>query len=542
MTANLEKPTSIVQHIDDTDDGIVKLSEAAADAATKGQATTGYEELTPWQTMNAFKVCTFVCFAIAFSAATDGYQIGINASIIANKGFVAQFGTAKDKTGNRILASPILSAWSSIMSVGQIIGMTSLSFVSSKFGRKAAMYSYWLILVGSVFAESFATSWPGWLVGKLMAGIGVGGVQSTIPTYISEVAPIRIRGGLLMCYSFWWTVGSFFAQVALRTLSKSHPTHFRLPIYTQFGQLALMLFIYIFIPESPAWCVTVGKLERARKSLLKLNRGVENYNVEQQIEILILAAEHEQAVAVEQRREKWYAIFQGTDGLRTVISLWTNLTQQFIGLTLFGTFGTYFFQQAGLKDPFTIKVITSSIQIGTVIVVVLLADRIGRRWLACTGTTISWASCVAIGIVGVVPQVNASTYIFILFACFWNVGLATNGATGWGYIGEVSSQRLRPYTAGFGAASTCVVGVIMNVLVPYMVNANKWAWGLKTGWFYAGVGFPFTLGMWFLIPETTSRSAAELDELFERKIKPWRFHKTETATEKIVKAGRSDHN
>ena len=76
MTANLEKPTSIVQHIDDTDDGIVKLSEAAADAATKGQATTGYEELTPWQTMNAFKVCTFVCFAIAFSAATDGYQIG----------------------------------------------------------------------------------------------------------------------------------------------------------------------------------------------------------------------------------------------------------------------------------------------------------------------------------------------------------------------------------------------------------------------------------------------------------------------------------
>jgi hypothetical protein len=84
-----------------------------------------------------------------------------------------------------------------------------------------------------------------------------------------------------------------------------------------------------------------------------------------------------------------------------------------------------------------------------------------------------------------------------------DVGLATNGATGWGYIGEISSQRLRPYTAGFGAASTAAVGVVMNVLVPYMVNANKWGWGLKTGWFYAGVGLPFTLGMWFLIPETS---------------------------------------
>jgi hypothetical protein len=81
-------------------------------------------------------------------------------------------------------------------------------------------------------------------------------------------------------------------------------------------------------------------------------------------------------------------------------------------------------------------------------------------------------------------------------------GLATNGATGWGYIGEISSQRLRPYTAGFGAAVTCVAGVVMNVLVPYMTNASKWNWSLKTGWFYAGVGLPFVVGMWLLIPET----------------------------------------
>ena len=112
--------------------------------------------------------------------------------------------------------------------------------------------------------------------------------------------------------------------------------------------------------------------------------------------------------------------------------------------------------------------------------------------------------------------------------------MTANGAAGWGYIGEISSQRLRPYTAGFGAASTCVIGVVMGQLTPYMVNSSKWDWGLKTGWFYAGVGLPFAAGMWFLIPETAGRSAAELDELFERKIKPWRFAKTETATQRLV--------
>lgn len=54
------------------------------------------------------------------------------------------------------------------------------------------------------------------------------------------------------------------------------------------------------------------------------------------------------------------------------------------------------------------------------------------------------------------------------------VGLQCSGSTGWGFVGEISSQRLRPYTAGFAAAISCVGGVIMNVLVPYMLNENQW--------------------------------------------------------------------
>lgn len=282
------------------------------------------------------------------------------------------------------------------------------------------MYTYWVVIVGSVLTECLARSWQSWLVAKLLAGIGVGCLQSTVPTYISEVAPTRIRGGLLMCYSFWWTLGSFFAQVALQHLASDNPTNYLTPIYTQWAHIAIMLIIYILIPESPAWCVNAGKDDRAKKELLKLNRGVPNFDLERQFQVLALAVEHERAVAVEQRREKWYGIFQGVNGLRTVISFWTNLTQQLIGLSLFGTFGTYFFQQAGLADPFKIKVITTSIQIGTVIVVVIAADRLGRRSLACSGTTLCWISCVAIGIIGVCPQVEASTYVFILFACLWS--------------------------------------------------------------------------------------------------------------------------
>ncbi|KAH6984030.1 hexose transporter [Ilyonectria destructans] len=525
-----------VEYVEEQDQVDLKPDQLALDAATKGQATSGYENLTPWETAKMFKRCTAVCFIAAFSAATDGFQIGMNASIVANKGFVHEFATKTNADGELYLESPVLSGWGSIMSVGQIIGMTTLPFISSRFGRKVAMYSFWFILAMSVLTESLARTWPAWLVAKLLAGIGVGCLQSTLPTYISEVAPVRIRGALLMCYSLWWTIGVFCAHISLNQLNKTHPEDWLVPIYTQWAQIGIMFIIYIFLPESPAWCVTSGHIDRAKKELQKLYKGVEGFNVDQQVEVLVLAVEHEKAVAAEQNRENWYAIFMGVNGFRTVVTLWTNLSQQFIGLTLFSSFGTYFFQQAGVPNPFQVKVITSSINIATVIVAVFVADWYGRRWLACSATTLSWVACIAIGILGVAPHVRASDYLFVFFACLWNIGMTGNGAAGWGFIGEISSQRLRPYTAGFGAATTCVIGVVMNNLVPYMVNANAWNWGLKTGWFYAGVGLPFTIGMWLLIPETAGRSAAELDELFERKIKPWRFHKTETATQRMIKA------
>jgi MFS family permease len=345
----------------------------------------------------------------------------MNSSVIANKGFVREFATTTNAKGALYLESPILTGWSSIQSVGQIIGMTTLPFISNRFGRKIAMYTFWIILVLSVLVECLAREWQVWLVGKLLAGIGVGCLQSTLPTYIAEVAPVRIRGGLLMCYSFWWTVGSFFSYIAIQTMAKQKPYHWLEPIYTQWAQIGIMLIVYVLIPESPAWCVGANQLERAERELRKLNGNVPGYDVHHQIQVLSLAVEHERQVAVEQRREHWTAIFRGTDGMRTLISLWTNMSQQFIGLTLFGTFGTYFFQQAGLSDPFKIKCITSSLNIITVLIVVLIADRLGRRWIACTGTTLCWVACVVIGILGVTKKARATDYLFVLFACCWSM-------------------------------------------------------------------------------------------------------------------------
>ncbi|CAI6089379.1 hypothetical protein V2G26_011391 [Clonostachys chloroleuca] len=536
MTANRdpEKPTTEVSELENHESAL-KPSEMAQDAAAKGQATSGYEHLTIWESVITFRHPILFCTLAAFSAAADGYQIGINASIVANKGFIQQFATKTSDAGDKYLESPILSGWGSIMSVGQIIGTMTIPFISHRFGRKAAMFWLWLFICTSVLAESLARDWPVWLVAKLLAGYAVGSLQATLPLYISELAPTRIRGGLLMSYQLWWALGGFSAQIALRTVNEEYPYKWLVPIYTQWAHVAIMLIIFFILPESPVWYATRGLEEKSKRILTMLHRNIEGYDVDHQYNLVIMMLEHERAVAITQDREQWWSIFRGTDGLRTVIAFLPGLTQQFIGLKLFGTFGTYFFQQAGVAQPFTVKCITSSIQIATVLGNIVLVENFGRRPLACWAATLSWVSCCVVGILGVTPDNKAKTYVFVLFACFWNIGMMTCGTAASAFNGEISSQRLRPYTAAFAVGITCVVGVIMDVLVPYMVNSHQWNWSLKTGWFYTGLGLPTMVAMWLLIPETKGRSTAELDELFERKIKPWRFVKTETATERLVR-------
>jgi hypothetical protein len=181
-----------------------------------------------------------------------------------------------------------------------------------------------------------------------------------------------------------------------------------------------MLLIYIFVPESPAWAASKGKQERSKQSLKRLHWGVKDYNLDHQYELLILNLTHENSVAAEQGREKWHAIFYGRDGLRTLISCWTLLSQQFIGLGIFFGFSTYFFQQIGFEDPFMITCITSGINIFFSAVFIWVADTYGRRLIACSGTTVCWSCCVIVGILGITPSSRASNYLLIFFTVVWS--------------------------------------------------------------------------------------------------------------------------
>mgnify|MGYP002717876585 FL=1 len=163
-------------------------------------------------------VSHYLCEAVAQVASDDTdriAEINLNAGIVSNKGFIRQMASP----GTSIIAGKYISAWGGVQSAGQTVGqvvclldlhacsekwlttLQLLQYATERFGRKIAFYIIWLDIVVSIFIESFATRWDHWLAAKLFSGMGVGMLQSTLPLYLSEIAPTQLRGFYINAYS-----------------------------------------------------------------------------------------------------------------------------------------------------------------------------------------------------------------------------------------------------------------------------------------------------------------------------------------------------
>lgn len=86
----------------------------------------------------------------------------------------------------------------------------------------------------------------------------------------------------------------------------------------------------------------------------------------------------------------------------------------------FYTYAAYFFQTAGIADPFAVTCITNGVQLVIILIVAASVDRFGRRRIACGGLTTMWAAVTLIGILGVAPDSSASDALLVFFSCIFS--------------------------------------------------------------------------------------------------------------------------
>jgi MFS family permease len=155
----------------------------------------------------------------------------------------------------------------------------------------------------------------------------------------------------------------------------------------------------------------------------------------------------------------------------------------------------------------------------------LLLLKYGRRTLFTTGLLILTILQLLIGILDTIPSrpraaIWAESSLMLIWNFFYDVSV---GPICFVLLSECSATRVRSKTIAAATAAQGVLGIIMTVAIPYMINPEEANMRGKLGYFFGGLAALCLVWSYFRVPETMGRTYDELDRLFDWGVPARRF-------------------
>ena len=224
----------------------------------------------------------------------------------------------------------------SILSAGTFFGALIGGQAADWIGRRITIMSSCLVFAIGVAIQVAASAVNTLVAGRLVAGLGVGGVSVVVILYVSEISPKRVRGLLVSGYQWAITLGLLIAACANQgTQHLDNPNSYRIPISLQLIWAAILALGLFLLPESPRYLVKKGRPEAALQALSRV-RGESSESPYLQAELAEIQANYEYEMTI--ASTSWLDCFKG--GLRTSSNL---------GRVLIGTFLQMFQQWTGVN-------------------------------------------------------------------------------------------------------------------------------------------------------------------------------------------------
>lgn len=146
----------------------------------------------------------------------------------------------------------------------------------------------------------------------------------------------------------------------------------------------------------------------------------------------------------------------------------------------FSGYSTYFLTKAGVDKSNSYNFALGQYAINCVGVFGawgLMAAGIGRRSLYLYGLCGLFVALLVMGFLGLVPEAHrnagamATGSMMIIWAAFYQL---TVGTVCYSLVAEMSTRRLQIKTIVLGRNLYNIVGIVCNVLTPYMLNEDAW--------------------------------------------------------------------
>ncbi|GJQ85128.1 Glut1 [Trypoxylus dichotomus] len=401
-----------------------------------------------------------------------GYNTGvINAPKVNIENFmkdVYKWRYGKDMSAETV--EVLFSLAVSIFAIGGMLGGFSGGMVANRFGRKGGLLLNNILGVCGACLMWFAkmsNAYEMIIVGRFIIGINCGLNTSLVPMYVSEIAPLNLRGGLGTVNQLAVTVGLLLSQVLgieqILGTNDGWPLLLGLAVCPALLQLILLPIC----PESPRYLlITKQWEEEARKALRRLRASNQ---VEEDIEEM---RAEQRAQTAEASISMMELICSPTLRMPLVIGIVMQLSQQLSGVNAVFYYSTSLFTSSGLSEE-SAKFATigiGAIMTGMTLVSIPLMDRTGRRTLHLYGLGGMFIFSIFITISFLIKEmIDWMSYLSVVstlsFVMFFAVG---PGSIPWMITAELFSQGPRPAAMSIAVLVNWLANFLVGIAFPSM--------------------------------------------------------------------------
>jgi MFS transporter, SP family, sugar:H+ symporter len=388
-------------------------------------------------------------------------------------------------------------------------------------GRRGGVFLATLVFSTGVALQTGCHQWAAFVIGRVIAGIGVGLVSTLIPMYQSECAPKWIRGAVVSGYQWAITIGLLLASV-VNNATKDRDDHsaWRIPTGVQLIWAFILTVGMIWLPESPRFLVKKGRDDAAVKSLCRLTSlSASDPELELELQDIRVSLEEEKAHG-ESSYADCFRASHNKIALRTLSGIFIQAWQQLTGINFIFYYGTTFFQNSGIKDPFLISVATNIVNVFMTLPGMWGVERFGRRPLLIYGAALMCVCEFLVAIIGVTISVEdqSGQKALIALVCIYIAGFAaTWGPIAWVVVGEIFPLNVRAKAISLCTASNWLWNFGIGYATPYLVNSGPGNanLGVKVFFIWGATCAGCVVFSFFCIPETKGLSLEQIDLLYQ---------------------------
>lgn len=394
---------------------------------------------------------TRLLFGSGLGWALDAMDVGLVSFVVA--ALVEQgFATA----GQRPL---ILSIGFAGMAIGAALG----GLLADRLGRRSVFAITLLIFGVATGLTALAWSVAALLVFRFIAGFGLGAELPVASTYMSEFAPRRIRGRVIVLLEAFWAVGWFAQALVGAYIVPLGPDGWRWALLIGAAPAFYAAFVRFGMPESVRFLLSRGRRDEAEQVV----RSFAASGWTRQQAGVDLSAAPPRAAAADTGPARTKAGFG-----RRFTGLWArDLRATTLGLWLLWFLVNYAYYGAFLWIPsilvadgyplatsFAFTLIITVAQLPGYLVAAWLIERWGRRATLIVFLLGSAVSAVLFGTIPGEPAIIG----FGMALSFFNLGA-------WGAVYAISPESYPTEIRATGAGWAAGVGRIASIIVPFVV-------------------------------------------------------------------------